>query len=198
MKRVLFLAVILMAAVSAFAQKGQSAAGINIGVAPSLESGVNVTNFEIGAKYQYGITDAIRAEANLNYGFKSKGMDVFTLSANVHYLFNIGSKLTVYPLIGIGYGHFSAGGGVEFDQEEYNKWMIEQNKNNPYFDYTQSPEVAPGFSSSSSSANRFLFNVGVGAEYPITEKFAVGLEVKYQYMKDFNRLPISLGVTYKF
>lgn len=194
MKRVLFLAVILMAAVSAFAQKGQSAAGINIGVAPSLESGMNVTNFEIGAKYQYGITDAIRAEANLNYGFKSKGMDVFTLSANVHYLFNIGSKLTVYPLIGIGYGRIGASGfsdDYEIEVPNYPNYGGYA----PYNDYGQEEtSVEEG----SSSVNRFLFNVGVGAEYPITEKFAVGLEVKYQYMKDFNRLPISLGVTYKF
>lgn len=195
MKRVLFLAVILMAAVgSAFAQKGQSAAGINIGVAPSLESGVNVTNFEIGAKYQYGITDALRAEANLNYGFKSKGMDVFTLSANVHYLFNIGSKLTVYPLIGIGYGHIGAGGFSD-DSDDYSLGDSFQDFWN---DLYESDKEETDVESGSSSANRFLFNVGVGAEYALSSKLSLGLEVKYQYMKDFNRLPISLGVTYKF
>lgn len=195
MKRVLFLAVILMAAVgSAFAQKGQSAAGINIGVAPSLESGMNVTNFEIGAKYQYGITDALRAEANLNYGFKSKGMDVFTLSANVHYLFNIGSKFAVYPLIGIGYGHIGAGGFSD-DSDEYSFGDSFQDFwNDSYESDKEEVEVESG----SSSVNRFLFNVGVGAEYALSSKLSLGLEVKYQYMKDFNRLPISLGVTYKF
>ena len=40
--------------------------------------------------------------------------------------------------------------------------------------------------------------MGVGGQYDLNDKLAVNLEIKYQYIKNFNRLPISLGVAYKF
>lgn len=144
---------------AASAQQGQSAVGINIGVAPNLESNIPVTNFQIGAKYQYGVTDNIRLEADLDYGFKSNGFSVFDISANVQYLFNLSDKFVFYPVVGIGYGNIN---------------------------------------SASASESRFLFNVGVGAEYPITDNISIGAEIKFQYMKNFSRLPIAVGVTYKF
>lgn len=204
MKRYLFLALLVIAtATSAFAQKGQSAVGINLGAAPCLESGASLTNFEIGAKYQYGITDAIRLEADLSYGIKSKGMDVFEISANAHYLFNIGDKIKVYPLVGIGYGHIGGGfsGGdivVDIPDVDYgNNWNV--SRAYPYPDYNPDDEIdASDNDSSAPSANKFLFNVGAGAEYALTSKLSVGIEVKYQYMSHFSRLPITLGVTYKF
>lgn len=46
--------------------------------------------------------------------------------------------------------------------------------------------------------DKVYVNAGAGAEYDITRNIAVGAEVKYQFIEDFNRLPISIGVTYKF
>ena len=54
------------------------------------------------------------------------------------------------------------------------------------------------FDGGSSRLNRFIFNVGVGGEYAITSKISAGLEIKYQYVKDFQRLPITIGATYHF
>lgn len=199
MKRILFLATLLMAVVSSVsAQKGQSAVGINLGAAPCLESGVSLTNFEIGAKYQYGITDAIRLEADLSYGLKSKGIDVFEVSANAHYLFNIGEKIKVYPLVGIGYGHIGAGlsgddGDYDYDPSDDEEYPYPRAKGYPYY-----PEEEEDYGDDSTSANKFLLNVGAGAEYALTSKLSVGVELKYQYMSHFSRLPITVGVTYKF
>lgn len=50
----------------------------------------------------------------------------------------------------------------------------------------------------SDNESKFLVNAGLGAEFDINPNIAIGLEVKYQYIKDFSRLPISLGLTYKF
>ena len=50
----------------------------------------------------------------------------------------------------------------------------------------------------SGSDSKFLANGGLGAEYDFSEHLTAGFEVKYQYIKDFSRLPISLGLTYKF
>ena len=153
-------------------EKGDMAVGLNLGVAPCLESGANVTNFGIGAKFQYNVTNPIRLEADVDYWFKNKGMDVFDVTANVHYLFNVGSKLKVYPLIGIGYARL--GGSLEFDDPDYEDYNDE------------------------ASISKFLFNVGAGVEYPVTEKLSVGAEIKYQHIQYFSRLPISIGVSYKF
>lgn len=197
MKRILFLATLLIAVVSSVsAQKGQSAVGINLGAAPCLESGASLTNFEIGAKYQYGITDAIRLEAGLSYGLKSKGIDVFEISANAHYLFNIGEKIKVYPLVGIGYGHI--GGGLSSDDGDYDPSDDEGYPYSRAKGYPYDSEEEDYGDESSTSANKFLFNVGAGAEYALTSKLSVGIELKYQYMSHFGRLPITVGVTYKF
>lgn len=162
-------------------EKGDMAVGLNLGVAPSLESGRSLTNFGIGAKFQYNVTNPIRVEADLDYWFKAKGMDVFDITANVHYLFNVGSKLTVYPLVGIGYAH--SGGSITGGDYEYDYDLSRSSDND---------------GEDGSSSSKFLFNVGAGVEYPIANNLSVGAEIKYQYIKDFSRLPISIGVAYKF
>lgn len=50
----------------------------------------------------------------------------------------------------------------------------------------------------SHSTGKFLVNAGLGGEFDISNHFAICLEVKYQYMKHFQRLPVSLGCAYKF
>lgn len=153
------IALAVMTAVGASAQSRDMAVGINLGVAPVLEKGIDLNNFGLGAKFQYNITANVRLEADVDYWFKSKGLGVFDIMANAHYLFNIGDNFRIYPIVGIGYAYLHS----SFD-----------------------------------GLNRFAFNLGAGAEYDITNHIAACLELKYQYMSDFQRLPISVGVAYKF
>lgn len=196
MKKFLLAVCVALVGLCASAQeKGDMAVGLNIGAAPCLEKNADLTNFGIGAKFQYNVTNPIRVEADVDYWFKSKGCDVFDISANVHYIFKVTDKINVYPLVGIGYGRLGAGGTSDFDKME--ELFSEENFGNwgtSEFD----KELDEALDASTAHMNRFLFNVGVGAEYALTSKLSVGLEVKYQYMKDFNRLPITLGVAYKF
>lgn len=170
-------------------EKGDMAVGLNLGVAPSLESGASVTNFGIGAKFQYNVTNPIRLEAAFDYGFKNKGVDVMTIGVNAHYIFNVANKISVYPLVGLGYAHCKATaiGIPDFDE---NDWGGIANWETDIDDY--------GTKEESGSANKFFFNVGVGGQYDLNDKLAVNLEIKYQYIENFNRLPISLGIAYKF
>lgn len=183
-----------------FAQeKGDMAAGLNLGVAPSLESGASVTNFGIGAKFQYNVTNPIRVEAAFDYGFKSNGIDVMTIGINGHYLFKLSDKFNLYPLIGVGFAHLGTGGTETdnpMDEEDWS-WLY-SGKYGRQASSGGDYDVEPDADSGSSSANKFLLNVGVGAEYSLTDKLSIGAEVKYQYIKDFNRLPISIGLTYRF
>lgn len=55
-----------------------------------------------------------------------------------------------------------------------------------------------GFVDASSNASRFVFNIGIGAEYEFSKNIAAGLEFKYQYMKDYGSLPVFVNVSYKF
>lgn len=48
------------------------------------------------------------------------------------------------------------------------------------------------------SKDKFAFNVGIGAEYEFAPNLSADFEFKYQYMQDFSRLPILVGLNYKF
>ncbi|MBD5332774.1 MAG: porin family protein [Bacteroides sp.] len=178
----------LALSLSAFAQKGESAVGLSLGAAPVMESGVKATNFGLSARYQYGITDALRGEAILGYDFKDKGKSLFTVGVNAHYLFSVGEKLKVYPIVGIGFAKLKgvANPNVDFDEVEHDKAP----------DHYHGDECYDMVSSGSSG--KFYYNVGAGVQYPLTDRLAANLEVKYQGIDHFNRLPISIGVTYKF
>ena len=170
-------------------EKGDMAVGLNLGVAPCLESGASVTNFGIGAKFQYNVTNPIRLEAAFDYGFKNKGVDVMTIGVNAHYIFNVANKFNIYPLVGVGYAHCKATASGIPDLDE-NDWLDIAYGKTDIDDY--------GTKEESGSANKFFFNVGVGGQYDLNDKLAVNLEIKYQYIENFNRLPISLGIAYKF
>ena len=60
-KFIAFTLVALLAAASAWAQKGQMAVGGN------LLYGTEINSVGLGTKFQYGILDNLRAEASFNY-----------------------------------------------------------------------------------------------------------------------------------
>ena len=112
-----------------------------------------------------------------------------TIGVNAHYIFNVANKISVYPLVGLGYAHCKAT-AIGIPDLDENDWGGIANWETDIDDY--------GTKEESGSANKFFFNVGVGAEYAINDKISIGAEIKYQYIENFNRLPISLGVAYKF
>jgi len=171
MKKIFIAMCMAVAALTASAQQGKMGLGVDFGVVPFLEGEGSPTNIEIGAKFQYGISENVRLEAALDYAFKSDYTDVLTFSGNVHYLIPVVDSFKLYPLAGIGYGRVGFSTDVEIEGMDWE---------------------------ASTSLNRFLFNVGLGGEYAISDNLAINLEFKYQYMKDFNRMPVKLGVTYSF
>ena len=121
-----FLALLLIAAMGcgyAAAQKGV------MGVGGNLLYGTEINMLGLGGKFQYGITNDIRAEASFNYYFPNNGFHMLDLNANAHYLFNIAPKFRAYPLAGLtvvsksysnddkSVTHFglNLGGGCEYD-----------------------------------------------------------------------------------
>ena len=47
-------------------------------------------------------------------------------------------------------------------------------------------------------ANKIGFNIGGGFNYDINSAWAIGVEVKYQYIDNFDDTYFALGVSYKF
>ncbi|MDE7397442.1 MAG: porin family protein, partial [Muribaculum sp.] len=160
------------------ADAGDMQVGANIGVAPCLESGDAPSNFGLGAKFRYGLSEKIRLEADMEYWFKDKGWSVFDITANAHYLFAVTDKINVYPLAGIGFAHL---GGASFYIPTA-------------FDEDGEPTA---YIKTTNSADKFVFNIGGGAEYAINDRISVGFELKYQYINKFSRFPIQIGFTYK-
>lgn len=86
-------------------QKGDMAAGVNLGF------GTDISSFELGAKFQYGFSDPIRAEVAFNYFFENNLTSMWDIELTGHYLFNVADKFSIYPLVGITYTNVSVSWG---------------------------------------------------------------------------------------
>ncbi|MDY6411363.1 MAG: porin family protein [Bacteroidales bacterium] len=96
MKKMLVIALVaVVGCASAWAQKGQMAAGVN------LLYGSEVNSVGLGAKFQYGILERLRGEASFNYYFPNNGFRMWDINANAHYVFPIAEKFKAYPLAGL-------------------------------------------------------------------------------------------------
>lgn len=172
MKKIFLTFSLLLIGICAFAQKGEKAAGLN------LNFGTTASNVGLGAKFQYGITDAIRIEPSLTYYFGGTGM--FDITGNVHYLFDVATKIKVYPLAGIGLDmcrYEFESGSMSYENGEY----IEKKE------------------SSNGTNACFKFNIGAGAEYSLTNNISAGLELRYEVITSgYSQFVVGIGATYKF
>ena len=148
---------------SASAQAGDKALGAQ------LVFGSETNSLGFGVKGQYYFTDHIRGEGSFDYFLKNKGISMWDINANVHYLFDVANKVKVYPLAGLGYTNWSY-------KYEY-----------------------PGHSVIEGSDGRLAINLGGGAEYELTKDLSVNAELKYQIVSNnYSQLVLGVGVAYKF
>lgn len=162
MKKLLLLVCAAVMSLSASAQAGDKALGAQ------LVFGSETNNIGLGVKGQYYFTDQLRGEASVDYFFKNKGVSMWDINANVHYLFDVANKVKVYPLAGLGYTNWSY--KVEYDNVT----------------------LAKG------TDGRLAINLGGGAEYELTKDLSVNAELKYQIISHYNQLVLGVGVAYKF
>ncbi len=171
MKKLFIIALMAFVGMSAYAQceKGDMAAGVN--VAYGTKDGFS--NFGLGAKFQYNLTDAIRIEPSATYFLKKDNISMWDVNVNLHYLFNVAEKFTLYPLAGVSL----VGVKASYDGFEYGGYEIE---------------------GGSASDSKFGFNVGAGAQYWLTETFGLNFDFKYQIVSEMDRPVFSLGGVFKF
>ena len=170
MKKLFIICLMAFIGLSVSAQtKGDMAAGVNI----SYGTKDGFSNFGIGGKFQYSFTNALRIEPSATYFFKKDYTSMWDINVNLHYLFHVADKFTVYPLAGLSLV------GISVDIPSYS-----------YMGY----EIGGG----SASDSKFGFNLGAGAQYWITDVIGLNLDIKYQIVSDFDRPIFSLGAVYKF
>lgn len=97
MKKIVLTAIIALFSFGAYAQKGQTAVGVNLAYPTDLKS------LGIGVKGSYGITDALRTQATFDYFLKKNNLSAWDINLDVHYLFPMGSNFSLYPLAGLTY-----------------------------------------------------------------------------------------------
>ena len=162
MKKLLLLVCAAVMSLSASAQAGDKALGAQ------LVFGSETNSIGFGVKGQYYFTDQLRGEASVDYFFKNKGVSMWDINANVHYLFDVADKFKVYPLAGLG----------------YTNWSYK-------YEYAGLPVVE-------GTDGRLAVNLGGGAEYELTKDLSVNAELKYQIVSHYNQLVLGVGVAYKF
>jgi len=145
-------------------EKGDMAVGGGL----SISTGDDHTNFGIGGKFQWNPINYLRLEPSMNFHFKSKHWSFWDLSANVHYLFPINDKFTLYPLAGLGLQNLK----VHF--KDYSSALNNVND------------------------TQFAFNLGGGVDYAIADDWFLNFEFKYKIADSTNRAVFSLGAGYKF
>ena len=78
MKKLLVLVCAAIVSMSASAQKGDKAIGVN------LSYGTKVKNIGLGVKGQYYLTDRLRGEASIDYFLKKDDVSTWDINANLH------------------------------------------------------------------------------------------------------------------
>lgn len=170
MKKVIIAFALLLISIGGYAQKGEQAAGIN------LNFGTYASNFGLGAKYQYGITDAIRVEGAFDYFFETGYVSMWDINVNVHYLFPFAEKFAVYPLIGLTYTNWKDMGDYDIDEA-----LSDEN-----------------YEIGSKHYNKFGANIGAGIQYNFLERWRADFGIKYQIVGDYGQAVLQLGIAYKF
>lgn len=174
MKKLLMVAVMMLASTSMFAEQGDMWVGASANYA--LHS--DYKNFGIGARLQWEFIDNFRAEPFFNYYFKKDYVSMWEAGVNAQYLINLGKDgFNVYPAVGIGV----LGAKVTVPGGSYS-----------------SSGVTVTVSESSASDQHIDFSFGAGIEYPVSETIKVFGEAKYRVCKDYNCPVIAAGVAFKF
>jgi outer membrane protein X len=181
--KVIKKAAIMLVVVTAFAmnvsaqEKGDMAAGLNV----SMGMGDELTNFGLGAKFQYNVIKPLRLEGAFTYflpkswgvsGLAEAKLSMWDVSVNAHYLLHLGGSLAVYPLAGVGF--LGTKSSAEVDMGEWGSY------------------------GNSASTTEFGFNLGGGIDFKLSQKLIFNADVKYKFCSTWGRFIVSAGVAYRF
>jgi len=167
MRKILTLVCALTLALAAQAQvqQGETAVGANLVYGSEIES------LGLGARFQYGILDQLRAEVGFNGYFEHNHTTWWEVNLNAHYLLNLyQQRLYFYPIGGLNYTMANH----KESYERGGKW------------YEKGEE------------NHIGLNVGCGFEYELDPHFGVTLEYRHTIVRKVDQGVFGVGLNYKF
>ncbi|NDV55082.1 porin family protein [Parabacteroides sp. 52] len=129
-------------------------------------------NATLGVDYRYNITDEFRLGPSITHLVKNDGLSAWVLDMNAHYVVKLSDMFGFYPLAGLSLSYWNASGY--------------------YWDLT-------GKASEISANETYVgANIGLGGEVYATKQITVGLEVKYNIIKDMDQALFAVRVGYNF
>lgn len=179
MKKILTLVCAMMLGIgfaNAQVHQGETAAGLN------LVYGSEIENLGIGARFQYGILDHLRAEVGFNYFFEKDHISWWDVNINAHYLVGLwNEKLFFYPVA-----------GLNFTMKTNKQETVLGNDGRPVID-SNGQEVK-----TKKEYNHPGLNLGSGIEYEINDHFGVNFEYRHTIIRKVDQGVFGLGINYKF
>ena len=184
--RTLFVALAMVFGIStANADEGDHAVGFNFGYAVG---DYHMSNFGIGLKYSYQLSDNLRVQPSFMYYFDNEKFAMKDASVDVHYLFNLqDDAMHIYPIFGAS-NIFGA-------EREYTMKKGEEagmDKDKYYYDNDDNPVHKKD------KFTRIAFNLGMGYQYDITDDFGLVVEAKYKIAKSFGHFYLAAGCVITF
>lgn len=134
--------------------------------------GFDSKNATLGLDYRYNLTDEVRLTPSLTHFVKNDGLSAWAIDMNVHYVFKLSEMFGFYPLGGLSLSFWK--GSYEADIPGMGELKVSDNE------------------------TRFGANVGLGVELYATREITVGLEAKYNIIKDVDQAMIGVRVGYNF
>ncbi len=153
-------------------EEGPAAGDWGVGMDLVMGSGSGLTNFGVSPKIQYYLAPSFRMETAFTYFIETKHTIDWDLNLNFHFLIPMKYGLSIYPVLGATFLHRN----VSFTSINAEGIAFDDNNNE----------------------GRFGLNAGVGVQYDIAPDIYADLEFKYQYVSDFDRANIHIGIGYRF
>lgn len=101
LSRLAALAVVMLLALSSFAQRGEKTFGIAGGYAGYNDGGFTKLYF------QYSFNQHVRLAPEIGYVFRNEGKSAFEAAADVHFPFRLARGFNIYPLAGVSFNSWS-------------------------------------------------------------------------------------------
>lgn len=167
MKKIFVFCVMAVAMLMVHAESGEWAVG------GQVVYGTKAETAGIGLHVKNCLTDAFRASLSSNYYFKHSGVTAFDVNLEGNYLFGLGEKVRVYPLVGVVLGIWHADdvnvsyGGMNFGVD-------------------------------GQTDTKFGANLGGGIDYLVSEHLGLNAEVKYQIISHASQVVFGIGASYRF
>lgn len=169
MRKFVMMLMLAVFSLGVYAQTFQGQSAVGLNIGYGFDS----KNATLGIDYRYCITDAVRLNPSLTHFVKNNGLSAWAIDLNAHYVVKLSEMFGFYPLAGLSLAFWNFDGG-KLDLGEYGKYEL------------------------SDSATRFGVNVGLGGEVYATDNLSIGLEVKYNIIKDFNQAILGVRAGYSF